>query len=102
MRCLIANDWPVWLWMRLVPLSVPIAVCWQTDPLPWLFDCWYHAVLFAGILVLAWTLGWYSAALVGVPILGTVYYSQGLSNGAPVFQRRYCAYFMSATLRSRS
>jgi hypothetical protein len=78
-----ADDWPARLWMRVVPLAVPAAVCWWLEPLPWLLDHWPNAVLFVGLLVLAWGVGWYGALIPGWLVLGPLYYSQGLKNGAP-------------------
>ncbi|WP_020476038.1 hypothetical protein [Zavarzinella formosa] len=83
MRQFIANLWPIKIWMGVVPLSVPLAVCWRTSPLIWLFDDWLNPMMFAGVMVLSWAVGWYGAVIAGWPILAPLYHSQGLANGAP-------------------
>jgi hypothetical protein len=83
MQRFIADNWPGRLWMALVPLAVPAAVWWLVRPLPWLLDDWLNPVLFAGLLVLAWGVGWFAAIIPGWFLLGPLYYSWGLSNGAP-------------------
>ena len=72
MHRFIADDWPAWLWLRIAPLSVPAAICWYLEPLPWLLESWYHPPLFAWVLIIAWALGWFGAILAGAPILGTI------------------------------
>lgn len=83
MQRLIADNWPGRLWMLLIPLAVPAAVCWYVGPWPWLVSHWFNTVLFAGILVLAWVVGLFAAIIPGWLLLGPLYYSQGLDNGAP-------------------
>ena len=83
MQRFIADNWPARLWMGVVPFAVPAAVCWFVDPLPWLLNHWLNAVLFAGLLVLAWGVGWFAVIIPGWLLLGPLYYSQGLRNGAP-------------------
>jgi hypothetical protein len=79
----IADNWPLRLWMGIVPFTVPAVVCWAARPWPWVLDSWLNAALFAGVLALAWLVGWFSAIIFGWLLLGPLYYDQGLSNGAP-------------------
>jgi hypothetical protein len=78
-----AQNWPVRLWMGIVPFTMPAVVCWLVRPVPWLLAHWLNIPMFAGILILAWVLGWYVAILVGWFVLGPLYYGQALRNGAP-------------------
>jgi hypothetical protein len=91
----IADNWPARLWMGVV--TVPALVCWSAHPLPWVLSHWLNAALFAGLLVLAWAVGWFAALIPAWFLLGPLYYGQGLDNGAPyqvgdyirVLSRRY-------------
>ncbi len=97
-RQFIADNGPARLWMGVVPLAVPALVCWLVAPLPWLIDHWLNPVLFAGLLLVAWAVGWFAAIIPGWLVLGPLYHDQGLRNGAPyrvgeyarVLTRRRC------------
>jgi hypothetical protein len=80
---LIAGDWPARLWFGVVPLVVPAGLYWYIGPLPWVLSHWLNAVLFTGLLTLAWCLGWFAAVIPGWLLLGPLYHFQGLRNGAP-------------------
>jgi hypothetical protein len=79
----IAEDWPIRLWMGIVPVAVPAAVCWYLAPLPWLVSHWLNLVVFTGVLLLAWGVGWFAAIIPGWLLLGPLYYTQEWRNGAP-------------------
>lgn len=83
MQQFIADNWPARLWMGVVPLAVPALVCWFVAPLNWLLDHWLNVALFAGLLLLAWAVGWFAAIIPGWLVLGPLYHDQGLCNGAP-------------------
>jgi hypothetical protein len=78
-----ADNWPLRLWMGIVPFAVPATVCWYVAPLPWLLSHWLNPVVFAGVLLLAWGVGCVAAIIPGLLLLGPLYYIQGLRNGAP-------------------
>jgi hypothetical protein len=95
-----ADNWPIRLWLAVVPLAAPAAVCWFADPLPWALAHWLNAALFAGLLALAWCAGWFAALVPGWFVLAPLYFSRGLSNGAP-YQVGDCVRVLARRQRGR-
>ena len=83
MQYFFARDWPLKIWLTVFPLLCGAAVVRACEPTPTLLREWRAILWLVGAVLLALPIGWFSAILVGVLVLGPLYYDRGLKNGAP-------------------
>ncbi len=78
-----AQGWPGRTWFTVIPLLLVLAAVRACEPTPALLLNWRCLLQFVGLVLLSLLLAFFSAILVGWPILGPIYYDRGLKNGAP-------------------
>ena len=78
-----AGNWPVIIWMVSFTILCPLAVGFGYWPIVDLYGDWNHWLVFLGVVLLAFPLGYFGAILVGWFVIGPLFYDRSVKNGEP-------------------
>lgn len=78
-----AQDWPARIWLTSFSLGFAVVAAYLCWPLIASFSSWAHLVLVLICVCVAGILGRYAGTLLGLPVIGPLYFERSLDNGEP-------------------
>jgi hypothetical protein len=94
------QDWPTKIWIMVIPLLCAFAAAFSCQPTLALFSHWSDILMFVGVILLALLLGFFVSILLGLFVLGPLYYDRSIKNGEP-FHEGDIVYILAGPHRGR-